>query len=179
VQTLDELENVMSEKIVYVKAVRTLKDWDVALFSPIGKETFVQAFGTAVAVVDVASADEAKAVKLGDRLLAFGYPKAFQLQVTDGLYSGTKVLRPSIWEKHPLYKISTPITGGNSGGGLYAQTAPGVYKLFGVNVAGFRDVGFMNFAASWAAIDAVTKGFVQWAFAEQAATPPWGGIDSK
>jgi S1-C subfamily serine protease len=89
VQTLDDKDDVLSEKLVYVKAVRTLKEWDVALFSPKdSKQNFVQAFGSSVAVIDVASDDEAKTIKLGDRVLAFGYPKAFQLEVTDGLFSG-------------------------------------------------------------------------------------------
>ncbi len=118
VQILNDKDEVMSEKIVYVKAVRTLKGWDAALFSPMGGGTFLDAFGSSVAVVDVASEVDAKGLLLGDRLIAFGYPKAFQLQVTDGLFSGMKFLKGQIWE-HPLYKISTPITGGNSGGGLY------------------------------------------------------------
>jgi S1-C subfamily serine protease len=180
VQILDEkLENVLSEKLVYVKAVRTLKTWDVALFSPKGKENFVEAFGASVAVVDTASDDEAKALKLGDRVLAFGYPKTFQLQVTDGLFSGLKFLKGMDYE-HPVYKISSPITGGNSGGGLYLTLADGSLKLVGVNVAGFRDVSFMNYAASHEAVNAVTKGFVAAEFMERAKNDkPGSGIDSK
>jgi S1-C subfamily serine protease len=178
VQTLDDKDEVLSEKLVYVKAVRTLKEWDVALFSPKdSKQNFVQAFGSSVAVIDVASDDEAKTIKLGDRVLAFGYPKAFQLEVTDGLFSGLKFLKGSIWE-HQLYKISSPITGGNSGGGLYLTLADGTLKLLGVNVAGFRDVGFMNYATTHDAIMAVMKGFVA-----PSQTPhvdkPGDGIDSK
>lgn len=180
VQVLDEKEDVMSEKLVYVKAVRTLKDWDVALFSPKDSKTnFVQAFGSSVAVVDIASDDEAKAVKLGDRVIAFGYPKAFQLQVTDGLWSGMKFIKDGIW-KHPLYKISAPITGGNSGGGLYLLLPDQSLKLLGVNVAGFRDVAFMNYAASHDAVVAVTQGFVTAEFKERAGNDrPGEGIDSK
>jgi V8-like Glu-specific endopeptidase len=181
VQTLDELENVLSEKIVYVKAVRTLTEWDVALFSPKDPSiNFVQAFGDSVAVIDVASDDEAKAVQRGDDVVAFGYPKAFQLQMTRGTYSGTKVLKPSIWEKHQLLEMSTPITGGNSGGGLYLTLPDGSVKLFGVNVAGFRDVSFMNYATTHEAVMAVTKGFVTAEYKERAGKDmPGGWIDRK
>ncbi len=184
-QTLDEGEVVLSEKIVYVKPVRTLKEWDVALFSPLDpKVNFVQAFGDSVAVIDIASGDEAKTLKFGDRVLAFGYPKAFQLQVTDGLFSGTKVLK-GMYE-HATYKISAPITGGNSGGGLYTYVCPPTdtlkqcgYALIGVNVAGMRDVSFMNYAAPYAAIMAVTQGFVMAKLMEQIGDKPGEGTDSK
>ncbi len=180
VQTLDEQEHVLSEKIVYVKAVRTLKAWDVALFSPLDpKVNFVQAFGDAVAIIDIASDDEAHAIKFGARVIAVGYPKAFQLQITDGLWSGTKFLTGMGYE-HAVYKISSPITGGNSGGGLYiAGTDAGAYKLLGVNVAGFRDVSFMNYATSHDAVDAVTKGFVTAKLMEQIGDKPGDGTDSK
>lgn len=157
-QVFDKDLNVVREEVIYVKAIRTLKTKDIALLAPLDAG-FKFTDGGAV-VIDVASTEETNAtIAFGVPVRAVGFPKAMELTVTDGVFENKVAsVDKATWDSL-LYKISAPITGGNSGGALYAEF-DGAYKLIGVNVAGFRDVSFMNYAVPIESVHAVLAGFV-------------------
>lgn len=157
-KTSDEEKNygeVLSEEVFYLKAVKTLKGDDVALLQTTSK---IHLPDTAV---DIATEDEAKKIlKIGTPVTTVGYPKAQVVAVTQGQYTGM-VPPPEggPWEV-PMYQITSPITGGNSGGGLYTEI-DGSLKLVGVNVAGYRDVSFMNFSSPLSSVKKALVGFIK------------------
>lgn len=153
IQKNDKFEKT-SEEVRYLKVLRTLKGKDVAfleLLDPVKSmpnTTFV----------DVATPDQFKP-KFGDPLIAVGYPKVVDLTVTDGEFTGLVEL-PISGMEGGFYKTTIPVTGGNSGGGLYAPVYPDGtvstvgfapshswdnYKLVGLTSAGYRDVSFMSY----------------------------------
>lgn len=147
--------DVLSEEVFYLKAVKTLKGDDVAILQTTAKVHFPDV------PVDIATEDEAKKVlKIGTPVTTIGYPKAQIVAVTTGEYTG-KVPPPDggPWEV-PMYQITSPITGGNSGGGLFVEIN-GTLKLVGVNVAGYRDVSFMNYSSTISSVKKVLTGFLK------------------
>lgn len=174
--TYDSSLNVIAEKVLYVKALRTLVGKDVAILEVLDPEFKFDTF------VDIASNEEANAVEFGDDVIAIGYPAVLDLTVTEGLFGQLiKSPAPNMWEGF-LYRFTAPIIGGNSGGGLYAMV-DGEWKLIGVTVGGYNTNGaFMNVATPIESIEAVVSGFLEAKLEEQMAAEadiPGTGIDAR
>jgi V8-like Glu-specific endopeptidase len=151
-EKLDKEFKPVSIDVRFTKTLRTLKDYDIAMLEI--KD------GTLPNYVDVAKVDEAK-LTFGTPLVAIGYPKVMEITLTRGEFGQVVSLAElSSDMKKPFYKLTTPITGGNSGGGLYAEVG-GTWKLIGLTTAGFRDVSFMNYASTTEAIAAVTISLIK------------------
>ncbi len=135
----------------FVKVVRTIKDKDVAMLQ-------LKATNTALHVADYAVPKETK-MNFGDPVIVVGYPKVMEVTMTHGEFSSMASLK-----EHGLdalfWKITAPVTGGNSGGGLYKEFNKGDYKLVGLTTAGFRDVSFMNYFSTVESLESVLVGLV-------------------
>lgn len=101
--------------------------------------------------VDLATDEEAKAIKVGEDVAVVGFPLGYDVTLTKGQFSGKqKANRAPI--DSIVFRFTAPATYGNSGGGLYSINN-GDYKLIGV-VSFLLDgtlgkgvpMGFMNFA---------------------------------
>ena len=163
---------VLREEIIYVKVLRKLTDPDLAILGPLDdKNSFKTILGSNVSVVDVAMPELAGSeLHTGVDVWTVGYPKAMELTVTDGLYTGA-VESPAPFEASPVYQFTAPITGGNSGGGFYIRK-DGEFYLVGVTVAGWRDVSFMNYATNNDNVWKVLKGFVEAEFKSMTEASP-------
>lgn len=161
IQVKNEKFDVLREEIIYVKVLRKLTDLDLAILAPLDDaNSFKTLLGSNVSVVDVAIPEMAGSeLHTGVDVWAVGYPKAMELAVTSGLFTGA-VKSPADFEASPVYQFTAPITGGNSGGGFYIRV-DGEFYLVGVTVAGFRDVSFMNYATNNDNVWKVLKGFVE------------------
>lgn len=131
-QTLDEKLDVVKETVFYLKKFRSFTDYDVAILQVRDKE---EAFPVA------RIAQEKTNIKPGRDVWAVGYPKARELTITHGEYTGKA--------KHPptgkiFQRATAPIAGGSSGGAVYIKTTEG-YKIFGVTSGHFADTSFMNY----------------------------------
>jgi V8-like Glu-specific endopeptidase len=151
-EKLDADYKPTSIDVRFTKTIRTLKEYDIAMIEL--KD------GTLPNYVDIAKPSEVK-LAFGTELVAIGYPKVMEITLTRGQYGQTvSLLELDSDMKKPFYKLTTPITGGNSGGGLYAEV-DNTWKLIGLTTAGFRDVSFMNYASTVDAIAAVTASLIK------------------
>lgn len=151
-EKLDAEFKPISIDVRFTKTVRTLKEYDIAMLEL--KD------GTLPNYVDIAKSGETKLL-FGTELVAIGYPKVMEITLTRGQYGQTVSLVDLDSDmKKPFYKLTTPITGGNSGGGLYAEV-DGTWKLIGLTTGGFRDVSFMNYASTMEAVAAVTASLIK------------------
>jgi S1-C subfamily serine protease len=162
----------LSTEIVYVDVIRVIKAKDVALLEIRD--------GKLPTFVDVASPDEVD-LKFGDHLTAVGYPKVQELMVTEGQFSAVVPGPFAEWADEKFYKISVPITGGNSGGGLYKshwdlKSGRIEYELVGLTSAGYRDVSFMNLASTVESLDAVLKNLLNTTPKHESAGTDAGGL---
>ncbi len=152
-QKLNDKFELVYEEVVYLKRVKYDDKHDLALFQPIDPSyTFKEA------PVSLATPEDVKNLEIGQTLVAIGYPKAQIRTVTKGEFTDVTHIPGSPWEDG-LYQITVPITGGNSGGGLYV-TDGNDYRLLGVTVAGYKDVSFMNYATTYEQTMAILSGFV-------------------
>jgi S1-C subfamily serine protease len=177
VQRLDEkdLTTVLSERVYYVKAVKTLVKKDIALLQVRDKEV---AFG--VQPVDIATVEEAKALRIGDPLMAVGYPAAEALAITKGEYTG---IVPSVFPSldTPMYQTTVPVAGGNSGGALYANFK-GEWKLIGTTTGKRTDNDIMTWFQTAETVNEVLKGYVTTGSKDAPAVDavaPGNGIDNR
>jgi S1-C subfamily serine protease len=151
-EKLDKEFNVIASKTLYLKEVRTLSKFDQVMLELKDPDETLPVW------VDIAKPEEVK-LELGSPVIAVGYPKVMELTLTHGEF-GSKVSLKKFDDSmtEPFYKVTVPITGGNSGGGLYTLITPDkvtaeegapepkpTYKLIGLATAGFRDVSFMNY----------------------------------
>lgn len=175
IYTYDSDLNIIAEKVLYVKALRTLKGMDVAILEVLDPDFRFESF------VDIASNEEANSVGFGQDVIAIGYPAALELTVTEGLFGQTIKSPSSNWEGF-LNRFTAPIIGGNSGGGLYAKFGD-EWKLIGITVGAYNVAGaFMNLATPIESIEAVVSGFLKAKTEEIIAaeeTVPGMGIDSR
>jgi S1-C subfamily serine protease len=98
-------------------------------------------------------------LKLGDPLLAIGYPKVQELTLTEGMYTGLTSLKDGLDMDSLFYKTTIPITGGNSGGALIAMkgSPDWGYCLAGLATASYRDVSFMSYFSTNENLQKVVK----------------------
>lgn len=155
-ETLDDKQKVLSQTFNYTLFVRTDKKKDVALIELKDKSMRLNQY--------VEMCDDVKDLKMGDPLWAIGYPKGLEKTLTDGLFS-SKVdmenLTRGDWEG-VFYKTTIPMTGGNSGGGLYRQMDNDVYGnaqycYTGTASAGWPDVSFMTYFSPLESAEFITK----------------------
>ena len=172
VQVKDKDFNLLREEIIYVDVSKKLTDLDLAILTPKDKlNSFKTVLGNNISVVSVATPEQAGSeLWTGADIWTIGYPKAMELTVTQGLFTGV-VESPTDLEASPVYQITAPITGGNSGGGLYIRV-DGEFYLVGVTVAGFRDVSFMNYATNNDNVQKILKGFVEADFKSKTEKSP-------
>lgn len=150
-----DLRTVIGEEVYYLKAVKTIKNKDIALLKV--KMTDVQ-FDEAV--VDIASVDEANKLKFGQDLIVVGYPAAETLSLTKGTFAG-KIPSPfsELDKDTPMYQTTVPLAGGNSGGGLYAEF-DGTWKLVGTVTGMRRDNSVMTYMQTVETVHEALRGFV-------------------
>lgn len=122
----DGTEEQLSDTAYNLKVVKTLADQDEALLQTKAGTNLPDE------TVDIATEEEAKTLGLGDKLMVLGFPFAEEKTITYGEFIA-KV--PSILDiKTPLYKTTTDVAPGNSGGALYAQFDD-TWKLIGITSA--------------------------------------------
>lgn len=158
--TLDENYNVISSQIETVKVVRGIKNKDVAFLELRNPKAM-----PITTYVDVAKPDEVN-LKFGDPLIVVGYPMAIDLTVTHGEFTGLVPL-PISGTVGGFYKTTVPVTGGNSGGGLYAEFGD-EFKLIGLTTAGYTNVSFMSYFSNVNSLNEVMKNL--WSLEETATT---------
>lgn len=177
-QTLDQkdLKTVLSENISYVKAVRTLKQKDIAIIQTMDKGSTFTAPG-----VDIATPTEANgALKFGDKLIVVGYPAAEALSVTEGTFAGKVAQVFSELDKEtPMYQTTVPVAGGNSGGGLYARIGD-TWKLIGTVTGKRTDNDVMTWMQTAETVDTALKGYMSTGtFEPKPERPSQMGIDQR
>lgn len=91
--------------------------------------------------------------QLGDQAFAIGYPKGQELTLTEGMFTSHSWL-VSLGLDGPFYKTTIPITGGNSGGGLFISDPMG-YCLTGLATASYKDISFMSYFSTLESIENV------------------------
>lgn len=175
-QVKDEKFKVLSEQVVYVKAVKTIVKKDIALLQVLDKDIKV-----AVKPVDVALVTEADTLVIGDAVMALGYPAAQVLAITKGEFTG-KVENPfkgDLEDGLAMYQATVPVAGGNSGGGLYANFN-GQWKLIGTTTGKRMDNDIMNWWQTTATVQEALRGFIKPATADiELKTEPTPAGDGK
>lgn len=144
------------DQVVYLKLSKVLANRDVAVLEVV--DPTVVEFDT----VDVATEEEAKTLEPGYPVIAVGYPMVKEITVTDGLFTG-RVKAPVEAGKtvtHHLFRSTVNITGGSSGGGLYAKF-DGELKLIGTAFGGYNHVDFLNYFSTTDAVHDVIPGKVK------------------
>lgn len=141
--------NSVSEETWFLDKVKVFPELDVALL------TTRQPVGT-FPTVDLATQRDADSLFVGQEMYAVGYPKVLELTITDGMFGGEV---PSLFQEmsHPWYKTTIPITGGNSGGGLYIRKGEEFF-LIGTALATWNDVSFMSYFTPYENIVKVIDG---------------------
>lgn len=158
----DDKFNVLRRDVVYLNVVKTDRAKDLALLETkykIDKE---------IPLVDIATDEELKEVKIGTETFSVGYPKALEITFTQGYWTGY-VKSPVKAFESPLVRNTAPITYGNSGGGLYIKNKEGEFKLIGTALGKWPDSEFMNYYTPLAGIKSFLKGLVS--FETKEATP--------
>lgn len=194
-QVLDpkNLRDVLSEEIYYVKAVRTLVKKDIAVIQLTNKDLKISA-----PTVDIATVEEAKALKTGDQLIAVGYPAASYVSVTNGTFVGkVPQVFPDLDQDTPMYQTTVPVAGGNSGGALYAlfptgdDPVPGkayervegkdfTWKLIGTTTGMRTDNSVMTWFQTSETVNEALKGYVnKEKFEAKPERPSQMGIDQR
>ena len=177
VQKLGPNFELISMEIAYTDVIRTIKDKDVALLEI--RDGRLPVF---VDVADPAKVD----LQFGDPLITVGYPMAIDLTMTRGEFTGLVPL-PNLPSKGGFYKTTIPVTGGNSGGGLYAQTEVRFstegggefiqeYELIGLTTAAYQHVSFMSYFSNVNSLDEVLKNLLNTAPKYEGAGTETGGI---
>lgn len=176
-QVLDpkNLRDVLSEEIYYVKAVRTLVKKDVAVIQLTNKDLKIPA-----PTVDIATVEEAAALKTGDQLIAVGYPAASYVSVTNGTFVGkVPQVFPDLDQDTPMYQTTVPVAGGNSGGALYARIGD-TWKMIGTTTGMRTDNSVMTWFQTSETVNEVLKGYMNTAkFEEAPQRPSQMGIDQR
>lgn len=136
----------------FLKVTRTFKGKDVALLEI--KDGILPQY------VEIASPKEVN-LKLGDPVIVVGYPKVKEITLTHGEFSSMASLTDMGLEG-AFYKVTAPVTGGNSGGGLYGEFIDEVtnekeYRLIGLTTGSFRDVSFLNYFSTVDSLDLLLK----------------------
>lgn len=81
---------------------------------------------------------------MGEYTWTVGYPEARALTITPGLLGSIETLDfPKDGTEY--YRASSPMAGGNSGGGMFHKNADGDYELLGVTVVRSRAENFIGF----------------------------------
>lgn len=160
-----------SEEVRYLKVLRSFKPEDVAFLELLDPKTSMPN----TEYVDIME-DVDFVPKFGDPLIVVGYPMVVDLTITSGEFTGLVPL-PMDGAEGGFFKTTVPVTGGNSGGGLYAPmftinkgvntlglspSNPGIdYKLIGMTSAGYRNVSFMSYFSTPKSLDKVMKGLLK------------------
>lgn len=160
-----------SEEVRYLKVLRSFKPEDVAFLELLDPKTSMPN----TEYVDIME-DVDFVPKFGDPLIVVGYPMVVDLTITSGEFTGLVPL-PMDGAEGGFFKTTVPVTGGNSGGGLYipvhkytddvsrinvASSAPYTdYKLIGMTSAGYRNVSFMSYFSTPKSLDKVMKGLLK------------------
>lgn len=154
-EKLDENFKLVSSDIEYVKVIRGMKSKDVALLELRDPSTRLPTW------VDVAAESEVK-LKFGDPVVAIGYPMVKDLTITHGEFTGF-VPWPNTHDdmEGGFYKVTTPVTGGSSGGGLYVNFGTEGYKLVGTTTGGYSNVSFMAYFSNTKSLNEVMKNLVE------------------
>lgn len=84
-----------------------------------------------------ASIGTTRGLEVGDRVVSIGAPQGLELSLSEGVISGLRFA-----EEHPLLQITTPISPGSSGGGLFDREG----RLIGLTTLRLRDSQQLNFA---------------------------------
>lgn len=156
-QTVDpkNLRDILSEEVVYLKAVKTLAKKDIAVLQALDKSIeFPQK------PVDFASIDEANTLEIGNDLLIAGYPAALAKAITKVQFTGkiAGLASLDLDADTPVYQVTGGVAGGNSGGGLYAQFG-GEWKLIGTTTAMRRDNAIMSFFQTAETVAEALRGY--------------------
>lgn len=144
------------DQVVYLKRSKVLANRDVAVLEVV--DPSVVEFDT----VDVASEEEAKTLQPGYPVIFVGYPMVKEITVTDGLFTGRVKTPPEAGKTvtHHLFRATVGVTGGSSGGGLYAEF-DGEWKLLGTAYGGFTIPDFINYFSTTDAVHDVLPGKAQ------------------
>jgi S1-C subfamily serine protease len=165
VQKLGPNFEVLSMEVIFADVIRGLKGKDVALLEIRD--------GKLPTFVDIASADYMP--KFGDSLIAVGYPMVVDLTVTHGVFTGFVPL-PELGMEGGFYKTTVPVTGGSSGGGLYAPVKGGEYNLVGLTTGGYQHVDFMTYFSNTQSLNEVIKNLLHTAPKYEGAGKESGGL---
>lgn len=149
-ETLDAKQKVLSQTFNYVIFVRTDKKKDVAMIELKDKSMKFDQY--------VKTCEKPSELKMGDRLWALGYPKGLEKTLTEGMFSSLVDMEGLTQGdiEGVFYKTTVPLTGGNSGGGLYRLDSQG-FCYTGTATAGFRDVSFMTYFSPLESAEFITK----------------------
>lgn len=109
---------------------------DLAIIELKDTETYFKA------TAELASPDDE--VWIGEQTWTVGWPEARALTITTGLLGPLETIDfPKAGSEY--HRASSPMAGGNSGGGMYRKTAAGDYELLGVTVVRSRAENFIGY----------------------------------
>lgn len=155
----DEFE-VTSERVFYLKPVRTLTGMDVAVLrtaEPSG----------VFAVAKIADEETGKSLVPGMPVIAAGYPLAMERTLTRGEFT-ERVKAPDGFDmKGAVYRATANIASGSSGGGLYVETADG-WRLVGCAAMVANGNPFIAVFSTLDSVRRVTDGLLE---ADKSALP--------
>lgn len=151
IEKLDDKFNVLQKTNVYVTAVRTSWDDDTAFLEVKDSDYKFDTY------VDF---NVKHIPQFGDRLFAIGYPQVGDLTITEGLFTTPSHLR-ALRVEGTFWKTTIPVTGGNSGGGLYRYSDTTGYELIGLTTARRNDTSFQSYFSTSSALEAVMKGLLK------------------
>lgn len=162
----DKLDS-QSSTVHFLNKVRVLKSKDVAFLEL--KDKSIELKPTEICKTDN--------LEFGDRVYAIGFPKVLDKTITEGLFTSQTVL-PIAGLDGPFYRTTIPVTGGNSGGGLFTydlkNEVKGIFCLTGITSAANMSVSFMSFFSPLTSLQEVTKSLLN-AEVKKASTEGDGG----
>jgi S1-C subfamily serine protease len=151
IPVLDGDLDVVAIDVRSLRVVRNFKDTDVALLE--------LRHGTFPSVLeDFGSPNDAQ-MTIGDSVATVGYPMVEDLTVHVGQYTGRTRAPQHLGLKTQTYKTTIPVTGGNSGCGLY-RVVDSDFRLIGVTSFMNTRVSFMSYFMPYENMQAVLRNFV-------------------
>jgi hypothetical protein len=148
---LDGDLDVVAIDVRNLRIIRNFKDRDIALLE-LRHGTFPSVLADFGTMADAS-------MMIGDAVSTVGYPMAGDLTIQSGQYTGRTQTPKQFSLKSQAYKTTIPVTGGNSGGGLY-RVVDGDYRLVGVVSYMDTRVSFMSYFMPYENIQDALRNFV-------------------
>lgn len=166
-EVLNDKFELLSSDVRYLNVVRTIEKKDVAFLQLRGPSRPNEVY------VDIAPPDTK--LKPGDQIIHAGYPAVQDFTITEGLF--TALVKSPFDGEDPVWKVTTPVAGGSSGGGFYTRvhkngqvgnpaglglgSYAGDWQLVGTAIGMNTRNSFMTYISTPKAIDEVTKSLIK------------------